>query len=77
MNEENRELRDAMFGVELAAQQDWNKTVHAVGMRDALAGLFAAIRAKGERAALKEAAAAVVATDPAHPHASWYLSNNP
>jgi hypothetical protein len=51
------------------------KVFHSLGQRDALAGLFALIRLKGEKAALMEVAAEYQKAFGDNPHVKWYTES--
>ena len=52
---------------------------YKLGKRDAVAQSLMLVRDKGERAALRELAQQLIASDKANPnpHAKWYLENHP
>jgi uncharacterized protein with NAD-binding domain and iron-sulfur cluster len=50
------------------------QTYHAIGYRDALAGVLACARANGSDAAIRHAAQVLLALDPEHCHAKASLA---
>ena len=58
------------------AHEQMLNSVYAIGQRDSLAGLFAEIRALGERAALVEAAKEYLELYGENPHVLWYLAED-